>query len=512
MKYLIYTRVSERGSRWSGETSCAAQAEECRRYVLAKDPTATFETAPPDEFVSGRTNDRPVLNDIIREIGKADWDTLVAIDMERLVRSIRGWIAISDILSANRKGLIICRLDIDYSSIQGQAMLGIGAVFGEFFARQNAQKTRDKMEYMARKGLWCPGVTPFGYVRADRENPKLRRLEDNVLKIDPQTADIVRELFDRYIAGESTNKLARRLDMPEDRILRILHNRVYTGKIVYGDVVSDGLHEPIISPEKFALVAARLPGTSKGPRRQAHIYEYLLSGHVHCSCGKMMSASHAKGGSGKKYPYYRCGDIRCKAPRKMIRADQLDQAVLEQIAARAENDHDVEENYARIMKSVATLRKQSDGVLDEMRRAVAPLEKRAANLSQAMQAGTMGPMTIQSLSDDLEALHGQISVFRGQIEAQERALEAATPPDTVQILAEAWRQTARALIESTDTSRRRKWVEMHVDKIFHLRGDDWKIQFMAYAGDPARVRTSGGGWYPGRWLCELFVTISKRAA
>jgi DNA invertase Pin-like site-specific DNA recombinase len=511
MKYLIYTRVSPRGSRWSGETSCETQADNCRRYVMARDPKAVF-LYEKDELITGTTNDRPALNRILAEIGKGEWDTLVVLDMERLVRGIRGWISLSDVLLAHHKGLIVCSLDLDYSSLQGQTMLQVSAVLGGFFAKQNALKTRQKMEHMARKGLWCPGETPMGYIRPVRPNPNVRMPDDNILVIEPKGAAVVTEIFERYIAGESTNKLARRLNIPEDRILRILKNRVYTGKIIYGEITSDGKHEPIITPEQFALVAARLPGTSTGPRRQAHIYEYLLSGHVHCSCGKMMSASHSKGGSGKSYPYYRCGDVRCKAPRKMIRADQLDRAVLEQIAARAENDHDVEANYERIMKSVSNLRKQSDDVLDELRGAVAPLEKRAENLSQAIQAGTMGPKTIQSLSDDLEGLYGQIEVFRGQIEAQERALEASTPPDTVQILAAAWRQMARSLIESADTDRRRKWVEMHVDKIFHLRGDDWKIQFMAYAGDPARVRTSGGGWYPARWLCELFLTISKRAA
>ena len=497
MKYLIYSRVSERGSKWSGETSCSAQAENCRRYVLARDPRAVF-LYEKDEFVTGTSNDRPALARILKDIGSGEWDTLVAWDMDRLVRGIRGWIDISDALTDHRKGLIVCSLDLDYSTLHGQTMLQVSAVLGGFFAKQNAAKTRDKMKHMARQGLWCPGETPMGYVRPVRKNPQVRLPEDNILQVDPSGAAVVREIFACYARGESTSKLSRRLDIQEDRIMRILKNPVYIGRIVYGDVTAEGKHKPLITPEVFAEAAARLPGKSAGPRRQAQHHEYLLSGHVHCSCGKMMSASHARGGTGKAYPYYRCGDTRCTAPRKMVRADLLDKAVLEQISGRAQNDRDIEENYSRLMKTISTIRKGTDEALDALRRDVRPLEDRATRLSEAIQAGTLGPRTIQGLSDDLEALYGKIGRLRGEIEAKERAIEEAEPPYSAEILAQAWRETAKKLTTSADPVMRRKWVDLHIARIQHIRGDDWKIQFMAYAGDPARVRTSGGGWYPGR--------------
>jgi len=59
MKYLIYTSVSERGSDYHGETSCQAQADECRCYALARDPATTFTGVETDEFLPARPPSAP---------------------------------------------------------------------------------------------------------------------------------------------------------------------------------------------------------------------------------------------------------------------------------------------------------------------------------------------------------------------------------------------------------------------------------------------------------------------
>ena len=488
MNYLIYTRVSERGSKWEGETSCEAQAEECRRDIMGRDKHAKIEIAPPDEFVSGRTNDRPVLSKILATMDAATWDTLVVIDMDRLARSNKGWIQIAEKLAQHKKGLICVRQAADFSSIQGQMMLGLFSVLGEFFAKSNAQKTRDKMFHMARQGLYCPGVVPLGYVR--------KKKGDNALAIDPAPAAMVKDIFESYLAGESTGKLARRLDMHEDKIMRMLKNHTYTGRIIYGDIDAPGKHEAIIPPELFAAVQHRLPKTNRAPRPNVRIHEYLLSGLVRCSCGATMSASAATGGSGKSYPQYRCGDVRCKSTRKIIRADLLDKAVLEQISAKAESDKDIEKNYQRLTAMITTIKKQINPALESLRTELAPLEKKAANLSNAIQEGTLSREAIKGMAPDLDRLYGQIWVLKAEIHKQELQIDNTIAPDTVEQLSAAWRATARELINSTDATKRRNWIEHHIQTVTNNRGNDWCINF--WTDKIGNVRASGGEWYPGR--------------
>lgn len=49
MKYCIYARVSPKGSSWDGkETSIPDQLEECRRYIVARDPQAEIVEVSSD--------------------------------------------------------------------------------------------------------------------------------------------------------------------------------------------------------------------------------------------------------------------------------------------------------------------------------------------------------------------------------------------------------------------------------------------------------------------------------
>ncbi|MEI3003633.1 MAG: recombinase family protein [Victivallales bacterium] len=57
MKYLIYARVSPRGSDFEGETSIAMQLEICRRYVKKHGGTVVDERF--DEFFPGKNTKRP---------------------------------------------------------------------------------------------------------------------------------------------------------------------------------------------------------------------------------------------------------------------------------------------------------------------------------------------------------------------------------------------------------------------------------------------------------------------
>lgn len=77
MTYLVYSRVSERGSDWSGETSCEAQYQECIRYIQQTDPSAKFQELR-EEFISGTSLKKRKLAQALddAEAGRATWEGL----------------------------------------------------------------------------------------------------------------------------------------------------------------------------------------------------------------------------------------------------------------------------------------------------------------------------------------------------------------------------------------------------------------------------------------------------
>ena len=91
MKYLIYTRVSPKGSSWTAtETTVGDQAAQCRAFVLATDPDAEVVGVVTDEFESGASSKRPGWQRILREVktGTAQWDVLVVRHLDHFSRSI----------------------------------------------------------------------------------------------------------------------------------------------------------------------------------------------------------------------------------------------------------------------------------------------------------------------------------------------------------------------------------------------------------------------------------------
>ena len=105
-----------------------------------------------------------------------------------------------------------------------------------------------------QQGRYGTGPAPYGYRRGrDGEKP---------LMVDDREAEVVRMIFREYLRTRSTGKVvsylhSRSIFTRKDNhwsrqaIAIILSNRTYRGRVTYGDVETQGLHEPIIEPALF---------------------------------------------------------------------------------------------------------------------------------------------------------------------------------------------------------------------------------------------------------------------
>src|SRR5690606_24329769 len=115
------------------------------------------------------------------------------------------------------------------------------------------------------------GPAPYGYRRGmEGEKP---------LVVDDREAEVVRMIFREYLITRSTGKVVNYLHSKNiftrkgnkwsrQAIAIILSNRTYRGRVSYGDVETQGLHDPIIEPALFYKANAlrekkkrRRPGT-----------------------------------------------------------------------------------------------------------------------------------------------------------------------------------------------------------------------------------------------------------
>jgi hypothetical protein len=105
-----------------------------------------------------------------------------------------------------------------------------------------------------QQGRYGTGPAPYGYRRGrDGERP---------LVVDDREAEVVRTIFREYLRTRSTGKVVSYLHSKaiftrkgnkwsRQAIAIILSNRTYRGRVSYGELETQGLHEPIIDPALF---------------------------------------------------------------------------------------------------------------------------------------------------------------------------------------------------------------------------------------------------------------------
>ena len=121
MKYVLYARVSPRGSDFEGETTISMQLQYCRDYVKFHGGEVVGEYF--DEFSSGKDTHRPQFSLIMKELekGTAEWDAMIVYKLSRMTRSLRDGVNIFAELFRQGKGFVSATENLDFSSPAGRA-------------------------------------------------------------------------------------------------------------------------------------------------------------------------------------------------------------------------------------------------------------------------------------------------------------------------------------------------------------------------------------------------------
>jgi len=238
---------------------------------------------------------------------------------------------------------------IDTSTSTGKLMLHILSSFAEFERELISERTRDKMCAARKRGKWTGGVAPLGY-RADKENKKLI--------IDPESAKVVKEIFDLYLKGNSTLKIVQifnekgyktkkipckngkiigEVKYSVARIQWMLRHPVYMGKASYNGQIYDGEHEAIIDEETFKKTQALLDQNHRERKVTKNTdCTGLLSRILHCKvCGTFMVHTYTIRNGTHKYRYYTCTNAQkfghSSCPTKSVNSKAIEDAVVESL-------------------------------------------------------------------------------------------------------------------------------------------------------------------------------------
>ncbi len=242
---------------------------------------------------------------------------------------------------------------LDLSQPDSKVMLAVYLVIPEVENDKNSIRTKEGMRRAMKEGCFV-GLAPYGYVNYRNQEGK------STLALNNDKAPLIRKAFLDYSKGVFSSEEVRKkyyhqgLRFNKQSMLNTLRNPVYCGKILIkewkkeDEIIVDGLHPPIIDDDTFDKVQRILKGKQKTKiHKFSEIDEQLpLRGYLECAkCGRTITGSASRGGSGTRHFYYHC-QPKCKERFKAEEANILFEKLLEEFVIK----QDVLELYKEILQ------------------------------------------------------------------------------------------------------------------------------------------------------------------
>lgn len=313
-----------------------------------------------DAGISAKDINRPQLQRLIGDIKAGKVSSVLVTKLDRISRSVKDIIDLTMLFE--EYGVVFKSLTqpFDTSSAMGRAQINLMSLFAQLEREMTSERVGEDMRHRARSGKWNGGVVPFGYMAqaqqirlnikagmsTDEAEQKAKEVcpEDKKLYVHKEEAQLIREIFDKYLDSKSLRAVTLWLNEKKhpskygtswaaSSVSRALQSPVYIGKLVYNKrisskttgklkardreewIISDATHQPIVEKVKFDAVQSILEKQSVEPTRK--LSEYLLSGLLRCGkCGSRMHG-YTQRRKDKSFSYYKCysrqqkGDTVC---------------------------------------------------------------------------------------------------------------------------------------------------------------------------------------------------------
>lgn len=272
-----------------------------------------------DDGYSGSSLNRPAIQRLISDIKEGCIDIVLIYKLDRLSRRVKDVLELVDLFERHKVTLYSLTENIDLSSPFGRAALKMAATFSELERENIIERTAMGRVAKIKNGYYsCHGKPPFGY----DFDPVTKSFTVNRLE-----AEIVRDIFERYIGGYSLRKLnnycLERYCLAffnnEMACKSIIHRPIYAGYIDFkGELVAAKNIEPIITLNTF--LQAR-NSAKEHTRQHAHDnLPYLLTGLLYCAkCGNRFVGkrrNHYAVENGKRVLKYSYTTYGCSARLK----------------------------------------------------------------------------------------------------------------------------------------------------------------------------------------------------
>ena len=271
-----------------------------------------------DAGISAKTgNYRPEFERLKSDIKAKKINTIVALKLDRITRSIFDWEKLITFLDENNAYIDCANDEINTTSANGKMISRLLMSVSQNEIERTSERTKIGLAGAIKNGH-IPHVAPLGYKR-----------EDKKLVVD-STKDIVVRIFDLYYNGYSYQKISNLFNgekvlakdnWRDSTIMGILENEIYKGDFVHGKKTKhptyyENVVEPIISKEMWADCQVQKKKNSRSYKRTL---TYLYLQKLKCpKCGRVLGGKATTKKNGNSYFYYYCNDCKIEFKEKVI--------------------------------------------------------------------------------------------------------------------------------------------------------------------------------------------------
>ncbi|MGI6153959.1 MAG: recombinase family protein [Christensenellaceae bacterium] len=412
IKTVIYARYSSDNQR---EESIEGQLRECKEYADKHNMTIVHTYI--DRALSAKTDDRPEFQKMVSDSSKKQFEVVLVWKLDRFARNRTDSAIHRAVLRRNGVKVVSAKENISEGP-EGIILEAILEGMAEYYSAELAVKIKRGQTENALKCRYNGGFVPFGY----------KVNENKLFELDPMTAPIVREMFERYADGQTVKEISAILNARgvlanskykytnKSSMHNLFKNRRYIGEYRHGDVVQPGGMPALVSEDTFARVQERMNKNRHKPAAKKADEEYILTTKLFCGkCGVMMVGVGGTSKTGKVHHYYKCGNLIYKksCDKKTVRKDWIENAVVMLTKEYVLNDSMIDQ----MADGVVALQEKENTVLPLLEKQLKEVEKRISNLLDAVEEG-MSNASAKERLDGLEEKKAdlEISIAKEKIE------------------------------------------------------------------------------------------------
>ena len=272
-----------------------------------------------DEGISAkRGNYRPEFERLQNDIKSKRINTIVALKLDRITRSVYDWEDLITFLEENDAYIDCVNDEVNTTNANGKMISRLLMSVSQNEIERTSERTKIGLVGAIKEGH-IPGKDPLGY---KRENKKL--------VIDYATKDIVIRIYDLYYNGNSyktisnifnNEKVLGKTNWRDSTIVGIIENEIYKGDYVHGKSTKhptyyENVVEPLISKEMWEDCQVQKKKNSRSYKRTL---TYLYLQKLKCpKCNRILGGKATTKKNGKAYFYYYCHDCKIEFKENVI--------------------------------------------------------------------------------------------------------------------------------------------------------------------------------------------------